>query len=366
MIIKRIECFPLRIPLKPGGRSDASVWGDKDLPAADSLLVKVTTDQGLEGWGEAFGFRAVTSARLAIDELIAPLCIGRDAMQIGPLMLEVQKKLHVFGRGGALMYGISALDIALWDIAGKAANAPVCRLLGGGALDLPCYASLARYSEPALVRTSVRRAIDAGFRTLKLHEIELSAIRAAREEAGPDVALTLDVNCAWALSEARARALDLKPIELKWLEEPIWPPENYQGLAELRKTSGIPLAASENVSTLLDFERLLAAAAVDFVQPSPAKMGGISELRKVFPLASVHNVTVMPHTFYDGPGLLAAVHATAALSTTDSMIEWRCFDLEASIYGGAFTPRQGRISVPQGPGLGIDPDPDVIRIFLQR
>jgi L-alanine-DL-glutamate epimerase-like enolase superfamily enzyme len=88
------------------------------------LLVKVTTDHGLEGWGEAFGFRAVASAKLAVDELIAPICIGQDATRIAPLMLEVQKKLHVFGRGGALSFGISAVDIALWDIAAKAANAP--------------------------------------------------------------------------------------------------------------------------------------------------------------------------------------------------------------------------------------------------
>jgi L-alanine-DL-glutamate epimerase-like enolase superfamily enzyme len=362
MIITKIECFPLRIPFKPG-RSDASAWGDKDLPAADSLLVKVTTDQGLEGWGEAFGFRAVTSARLAIDELIAPLCVGRDATQIAPLMLEVQKKLHVVGRGGALTYGMSAVDVALWDIAGKAANAPICRLLGGGAADLPCYASLVRYSEPSLVRTSVQRAINAGFRTLKLHEIELPAIRGAREEAGLEIELTLDVNCAWTLTEARAVANDLRPVGLKWLEEPIWPPENFDGLAKLRSASGIPIAAGENVSTLPDFERLLAADAVDFVQPSPAKMGGISELCKVFPVATARNVAVMPHSFYDGPGLLAAVHVTAALGTNDSMIEWRWFDLEASIYGAAFAPRDGRIAVPQGPGLGIDPDPDVIRNF---
>jgi L-alanine-DL-glutamate epimerase-like enolase superfamily enzyme len=161
MIITRIECFPLRIPFKPG-KSDASAWGDKDLPTADSLLVKVTTDQGLEGWGEAFGFRAVSSVKLAVNELIAPFCIGKDATQIAPLMLDVQKKLHVFGRGGALAFAISAVDIALWDIAGKAANAPVCRLLGGG------YASLVRYSEPSLVRAAVRRAIEAGFGTLKL------------------------------------------------------------------------------------------------------------------------------------------------------------------------------------------------------
>jgi len=86
MIIAKIETFPLRIPFKSNTRAAASAWGDKDLPVADSLLVKVTTDQGLEGWGETFGFRAVASAKLAIDELIAPQCVGRDATETGPLM----------------------------------------------------------------------------------------------------------------------------------------------------------------------------------------------------------------------------------------------------------------------------------------
>jgi L-alanine-DL-glutamate epimerase-like enolase superfamily enzyme len=363
MIITGIETVPLRIPFNAGSKSASSAWGDGNLPAADSLLVKITTDQGLVGWGEAFGFRAVASAKLAIDQLIAPLCIGKDATQIEPLMLDVQKKLHVFGRGGALAFAMSAVDIALWDIAGKAANVPLCRHLGGGADGLDCYASLVRYSEPALVRAAVRAAIEAGFRTIKLHEIELAAIRAAREEAGPDIELTLDVNCPWTLNEARSIARELKSINLKWLEEPLWPPENFDGLAELRKSSGIPLAAGENVYTLMDFERLLAANAVDFVQPSPAKMGGVSELRKIFPLAAVHNVPVMPHSFYDGPGLLAAIHVAAALGTADTMIEWRWFDLEATIHGGTLSPKHGRISVPQKPGLGIDVDPDMIRIY---
>ena len=363
MIITGIETVPLRIPFRAGTKSDASAWGDSNLPAADSLLVRVTTDQGLAGWGEAFGFRAVASAKLAIDQLIAPLCVGQDATRIEPLMLEVQKKLHVFGRAGALAFGISAVDIALWDIAGKAANMPLCQILGGGAAELDCYASLVRYSDPSLVRTNVRQAIDAGFGTLKLHEIELAAIRAAREEAGPGIELTLDVNCPWTLIEARPIAEELKAVRLKWLEEPLWPPENFEGLAELRRMSGIPIAAGENVYTLMDFERLLAAKAVDFVQPSPAKMGGISELRKIFPLAAARNIPVMPHSFYDGPGLLAAIHATAALGTADSMIEWRWFDLETTIYGDALSPKGGRISVPQGPGLGIDPDPDVIRAY---
>lgn len=364
-VIAKIETVPLRIPLRAGSTPGASLWGDP-LSAADSLLVKLTTRDGMEGWGEAFGFRAVDSAKLAVDELIAPLCIGEDATRIGPLMLEVQKKLHVFGRGGALTYGLSAVDIALWDIAGKRAGAPVGQLLGGGATTMPCYASLACYTDPSLVRVEVRRAIDAGFHVLKLHEAGVPAMRAAREEAGPDVELIVDAGCPWTLAEAGALARELKAVRLKFLEEPLWPPENFDGLAELRRTTGVPISAGENASTLLEFERMLDAGAVDFVQPSPAKMGGISELCKVLPLAAVHNIPVMTHSFYDGPGVLAALHATAALGGVDSMIEWRWFDLEASVYGDALTPKAGWIPVPQGPGLGIDPDPDVISAYRRQ
>ncbi|HET9876833.1 MAG TPA: enolase C-terminal domain-like protein, partial [Mycobacterium sp.] len=177
------------------------------------------------------------------------------------------------------------------------------------------------------------------------------------------VELIVDAGCRWTLAEACAVADELKAVGLKFLEEPLWPPENFDGLAELRKTSGIPISAGENVSTPMEFERMLAAGAVDFVQPSPAKMGGITELCKVFPLADVHNIPVMTHSFYGGPGLLAAVHAAAALGGPEAMVEWRWFDLEASIYGDALTPQQGWVSVPRGPGLGIDPDPDVVSAY---
>ncbi|MCV7261313.1 mandelate racemase/muconate lactonizing enzyme family protein [Mycobacterium shimoidei] len=364
-VIAKIETVPLRIPFRAGSTPGAALWGDK-LSAADSLLVKVTTSDGVEGWGEAFGYGAVDSARLAVDELIAPVCVGQDATCIGPLMLKVQKKLHVLGRGGPVTYGLSAVDIALWDIAGKLANAPLCQLLGGGAPELPCYASLACYSEPTLVRAVVRQTLDAGFQAIKLHEADLAAIRAARAEAGPDVELIADVGCPWTLAQALAAADELKAVGLKFLEEPLWPPENFNGLAELRRMTGIPIASGENVSTLIEFERMLTVQAVDYVQPSPAKMGGVTELSKVFPLAATHNIPVMTHSFYDGPGLLAAVHTTAALGGPDAMIERRWFDLEASIYGAALTSNSGWISVPRGPGLGIDPDPDVLSAYRRE
>lgn len=360
--IAAIEAIPLRIPLKPATASGAALWGDP-LSAVDSLLVKVTTADGLDGWGEAFGFRAVDSARLAVDQLIAPLCVGRDAAEIGPLMHDVQRKLHVFGRGGAITYGISAVDIALWDIAGKRAGASVRDLLGGGVDGLACYASLACYSDPDRVAEVVRQVVGEGFRAIKLHESTIAAMRAAREAAGPDVQLIVDAGCSWTLTEALAVADELADLRLKFLEEPFWPPENFAGLAELREVTGLPVSSGENVGTLIEFEHMLAVGAVDFAQPSPAKIGGITELRKIFPLAAVRNIPVMTHSFYDGPGLLAAIQVTAALGGSDSMAEWRWFDLEAPPYGDALAVTDGRVGVPDGPGLGIDPDPDVVSAY---
>jgi L-alanine-DL-glutamate epimerase-like enolase superfamily enzyme len=364
MKIASIETIPLRIPFTTGGQSAGGVWGSKDLQVVDSLVVKVTADDGTVGWGETFGFTAIPAVKLVIDTILAPDVIGRDVTMREKLMFDLQKKFHIFGRSGAFIYGLSAIDIALWDIAGKAANKPIYQLLGGSeATSLATYASLIRYGDPELVRRNVRRAVDSGYKYLKLHEVDVECVRAAREAAGPDIEITLDVNCPWTVREALDMAEKLRPFNLRWLEEPVWPPENYAGLATVRKQGGIPVAAGENASTLMDFQHLLEAGAVDFIQPSPAKMGGITELQKVYALANAHNVTVMVHTFYDGPGLLASVHASAALGGAKSIVEWRYFDLEAQLYGDAIIPKEGCIQVPQGPGLGIEPNPDVIRDY---
>jgi len=360
MKIRSVETVVLRIPYTTGGSKDTGAWGGRAWTTADVLLVKVTTESGLVGWGEAFGYNAIPATRAAIEQMIAPMCIGRSALDIEPLMTDLHAKLHIFGRGGPVIYGISGVDIALWDIAGKAANLPVARLLGGRRAErLPAYASLIRYAEPALVARNVERAIADGFRHIKLHEVEVALTRAAREAAGPDVPIMLDVNCPWSAQEAVQMARRLEPLDLLWLEEPVWPPENIAGLAEVRATGGIAVASGENLATLMQYQQLLEAGAVDYVQPSPTKMGGISELARVFVLARTHNATVMPHSFYDGPGLLAAVHVNAALGR-DSLVEWRYFDLEARLYGERMVPREGSIEVPDGPGLGFDPDPAIL------
>lgn len=363
MKIASIETIVLRIPYTSGGSTDTEQWGGKAWQTADALLVKVTTDDGLTGWGEAFGYNVIPATRAAIDRILAPLYIGRDASDIEGLMLDAQQKLHIFGRGGPIIYGVSGIDIALWDIAGKAAGLPVHRLLGGcRAAKLPCYASLIRYTDPRTVAKNVSRAVEQGYRGVKLHEIAVAPTQAARDAAGEDIDIMLDVNCPWSVQEALEMAHRLEPVNLRWLEEPVWPPEDVEGLAQVRAAGGIPVAAGENAATLHQYQQMLEAGSVDYLQPSPIKMGGISELRKVFTLAAAQQVTVMPHTFYDGPGFLAGLHVNAALGR-GSLVEWRYFDLEARLYGSEGVPVDGMVEVPQGPGLGLEPDPDVIKRY---
>ena len=364
MVIAMIQVIVVSIPFAGGSKSAESAWGAKNASSTDSLLVKVTAESGIVGWGEAFGFTAIPAVKAAIEQVIAPLCVGRSALDIGSLMRDVQKRLHIFGRSGAIMFGISAIDIALWDILGKATGQPVHRLLGGAAVsELTCYASLVRYTDPQLLVENVNRALAGGFSHLKLHEITADAVRAARNAAGGNVEIALDVNCPWTVRQALDMSAKLRQFNLRWLGEPIWPPEDFGGLARLRREGGIPIAAGENASTLVEFQQMLSAGGVDFVQPSPAKMGGISELQKVFSLAAASATTVMVHSFYDGPGLLASIHASAALGSNDALVEWRYFGLEAQLYGDAVLPKNGMITVPQGPGLGFDPDADVVRSF---
>ncbi|MBI3526728.1 MAG: mandelate racemase/muconate lactonizing enzyme family protein [Betaproteobacteria bacterium] len=362
MKIDKIETMVLHIPYTSGGPSDTEAWGGKAWQTADVLLVKVGTDAGVTGWGEAFGYNVIPATKVAIDQILAPMCIGRDPLAIESLTQEIQQKLHIFGRSGPIIFGLSGLDIALWDIAGKVAHQPVHQLLGGGKPQLTCYASMIRYTEPKRVAANVERALSQGYRHIKLHEIEVAPARAAREVAGDNVDIMLDVNCPWTLREALDMTQKLRPLNLRWLEEPVWPPEDHTALAHVRAHGGIPVAAGENATTVAQFKHLFDAGAVDFVQPSPAKMGGVSELRKVFTLAAAYNVTVMPHSFYDGPAFLAGVHVNAALGR-GSMVEWRYFDLEARLYGNQAIPQNGSIAVPQAPGLGFDPDPEVIRRY---
>ena len=172
----------------------------------------------------------------------------------------------------------------------------------------------------------------------------------------------MDVNCPWTVEQSLAMADEVREYDLLWLEEPVWPPEDFAGLAEVRRQCGIRIGAGENNMSAHHFSQMLAAGAVDFAQPSVTKIGGITEFMKVVALSERHGVALMPHSPYFGPGLLATLHIMSTFAQ-ETMVEYSFADLGASPLGDAITIRNGRLAVPQGPGLGHDPDMDVVERY---
>ncbi len=361
MKISHIETLVVRMPLVIAG--DAPMVSGQSRTAIEMLLVRVDTDAGVCGWGEGFGHRVWPATRTALERMVAPLLIGRDPTAIHALMNELARSLHGAGRSGPVVYALSAIDIALWDIAGKLAKQPLYRLLGGSArADLPAYASLLRYGKTAALEPRIAEALDRGYRLIKIHEIDPAIIGAARTAAGAAVPLMVDCNCPWSVDEALTKCRALRQHDLEWIEEPVWPPEDHAGLARVRAEGGIRVAAGENVASATEFHRLFERGALDVAQPSVTKVGGVTELLKVINLAESFGVRVVPHSAYFGPGLLASIHACAAQPREVWVERFYC-DFEATPFGPAIDPKSGRIAVPQGPGLGVDPDPALLKRF---
>jgi D-galactarolactone cycloisomerase len=357
MKITAISTILINIPYDTGSPTQAlagQAWTRMAI-----LLVKVETDEGIIGWGEGFGHAVAPATKSTLDSLIAPHFIGRDPTDIGGLMAEITRKLHLFGRNGSVTYGLSAIDIALWDIAGKRAGLPLYQLLGGGSRrELSAYASLLRYGEPEIVGKMAARAVAEGYRSVKLHEIDVPQVWAAREAIGPGIALMCDTNCPWTVAQAIGMAKALAPYDLYWLEEPVWPPEDHAGLARVR-AAGARVAAGENAVGLHDFRHMMEAGAIDIAQPSVTKIGGITEARKVVVLAEAFGVRLVPHCAYFGPGYLASLHLAASL-VEEAPFERLYVELEASPFGSWLDAKDGKVLVPQGPGLGCDPDMAIV------
>jgi L-alanine-DL-glutamate epimerase-like enolase superfamily enzyme len=343
-----------------------AVMGGLNWQAMNSVWLHVVTDQGLDGWGEAFGHGTAAATMTVLDMQLAPAILGQDARDIAGLRQRLGKAFHIYGRNGPHVFALSALDIALWDIAGKAAGLPLHRMLGGSPVEtLTCYASLLRYGAAPLVAAACERAAAQGYRDVKLHEITVPEIAAARDALGDGANLMVDVNCPWTVWQAIKMANDLEDLDLTWLEEPVWPPGDHDSLARVRTEGGIPIAAGENAAGLHDFKAAFEAEAQDIAQPSVIKVGGPSAMIEIAALAKAHGVRLVPHNAYFGAGYLASLHLTAALAP-DSPFERLFIDLQASPYHELVTAQNGRVTVPTGPGLGADPDMDVLRRYLVR
>lgn len=362
MMITAVEAIPVSIPFTHTGPPTG--FGGRVWTTADYLVVRVSTDAGLSGYGEAFGYNVVPATRTFFETLLAPLVVGRECADPVPFMEELKQTLHLFGRGGVAHYALSGLDIALWDLAGKAAGLPVWKLKRARARSkVPAYASLLRLGAPATVERVCAEALARGYRRIKLHERARDAVAAARAAVGGEVDLMLDVNAAWARHEAIDAVRALRPCGLKWIEEPLWPPEDIAGLAEVHEQTGVPVAAGENAPNAFAFRELVACEGVEYIQPSITKLGGVSEFLHVGDLAEGFGKTLAPHSPYYGPGLLATLQMAALYDSVEA-VEALFIDLEAPLFADLDLPgRDGHFVIPEAPGLGADPDPAVLERY---
>ena len=356
--ITSVEPIVLKIPFSDGS-SGVGLMPTK-WTSLEIVLVKVVTDDGLVGWGEAFGYFCANAVAAAVRDMVAPVVVGQEADDPAALNLALQRRLHLHGRYGITIFAISGLDIALWDLAGKRAGVSVARLIGGRKREsVSAYASLMRYGDAALVEKFSEKAAGEGYTDIKLHEITRETIGAGRRGAGPKVRLTTDINCNWSLAETIAIMPFLQEIDLFWLEEPIFPPEDWEALKSLGRF-GVAISAGENACTAVEFSRLVDA--VTYPQPSVTKVGGISETIKVCNIAARAGKTVMPHSPYFGPGYWATLQLAAARSEI-GLFEYLYVSADAVIDESMPRPRNSQLAIPDVPGIGCTPDPKIIERY---
>ncbi|MDH4549978.1 mandelate racemase/muconate lactonizing enzyme family protein [Pseudomonas sp. BN607] len=360
MKIVRIDTQIVEIPFHDGGKGQGitpTTWH-----TLENVLIRLEDERGNVGWGEAFGYFVADATKALIDRLIAPLLLGRQIDDIAAFNRELQLRLHLFGRYGVTMFAISGVDIALWDLAARCEGVPLHRLLGQATREqVPAYASLVRYADDQIAPAICEKALGMGFTDIKLHEVTVPEIAACRRAIGHDVPLATDVNCAWSVADTREWLPALADLQLSWLEEPIFPPEDFATLASLRG-QGVALSAGENWCTAVQFEQALRSGAVDSVQPSVTKVGGITECLRIAALAQQHAGVVLPHCPYFGPGLIATLHL-AAVQPQVPQIEYLFVEPAGWLYPVEHLRQGNRLQVPQGPGLGLDIDLQVAERF---
>jgi len=361
--INNAEAIPLKIPFSIGLNKTAKSGG-LDWPALEILLIKVESSEGIIGWGEAFSYSSQFAALSAFNSMIKPLILKRKIENIPDFLLELQKTIHIFGRYGIAMHCFSGLDIALYDIEAKQKKLPLYKHLNSNSkkTKLNGYASLYRYADPEIVKDKCLESIKHGYKYIKLHEINEQEVKAARDAIGEKIPLMLDVNCSWDYKSALNISKKLKKYNLYFLEEPIFPPEDFETLFKLKSKIRIPLAAGENCYTAYQFNQMIKYKAIEYVQPSVTKVGGITEFIKIIKLTKKNKLKLMPHSPYFGPGWLANLHLITAFCPS-ALVERLYVYEEASLYKDSTNPAKGMFSVPDDIGLGLNPNLDVIKTY---
>lgn len=336
----------------------------------DAVLVRVDTDAGLHGWSEAHAARAPTAIAELVNTTLAQLVTGLPADDIDGVWARVYRmQLASHGCGAAAVIGLSGIDMALWDLRGKAAGVPLWRLLGGTARPLPAYAGgiTLGFAPPAALVAEASGYVERGFRALKLRlgdgvANDSARLRAVRAALGDDIDILTDANTAYGVAEVRALAPVLADCAVGWLEEP-FPAHDYRAYRSAARLLTVPLAAGENHYTRFDFERLRDDGAVRVWQPDLSKTGGISEGLRIARLAAAAGLSVHPHTSLTGLNMAASLHLLASIDNGGyyeaDLTAWNPF--RDRLCSPAITARaDGSYVPPDGPGLGIDLDLDFL------
>ena len=368
MKIVRVTATPLNVPLH------ISLPGIERSSSLEACHVEVETDAGITGHGLAAITRETVIAEI-VNRVIAPAIKGDDPLANELIWDKLYWTLMPRGQTGFAAQAVSAVDIALWDIKGKAFGQPVWRLLGGARARVPLYATFGfNFFTREQLAAAAKLWVSQGYRRLKMvvgHEAlrrretrplsevireDAARVRAVREAVGPDVELYIDANCSLDLYHATRLAEMVKPYGISFFEEPITQNDVLQ-MAQLRKATGMPLACGQNEGLIFRFRDLLMHDAVDYVQPNVVSSGGFTQCLKIAGLAAAFNVPLAN----GGAWPYHNMHLQAGVANgTFVEMHHLAIELCRKIYRGLPEPKDGWLTLPETPGLGFEPDHDAI------
>jgi len=386
--IADIEAYWLRCPI-PTEKQHTSDYGL--LTHFDMTLVVVTTDDGMQGFGEAkaaVGSSGVCASIVTcVQHELKPILVGQEAHHITRLWemmyngtrdhyaLARGRGFPVLGRRGLTISAMSGVDMALWDLKGKALGVPVMQLLGGACRDeMPAYAS-GGWANANQIGAQLQSYIDrGGFEAVKMRvgvmdgtvANSVARVQAAREALGPDIKIMTDAHGTFSVPEAKQFCRALEDANVYWFEEPI-NPDNIEGTAEVRASTTIPIAAGESEFTRFDMRDLISARALDVIQPDAAIIGGITEAWKVAQLAHTYQLELAPHCWGSAYSFMAGVNiAFAAPSATIIEFSLGGNPMMYDLVNEDIQTVEGKLYAPTSPGLGMTPNWDFVKTYQQN
>ena len=370
MKITRIEVFELEAPL-------AKPWriATYELKSLLATLVRVHSDEGLTGIGECIVRLGPGATRAVVEEVLAPVLIGRDAFDIEGMRDDMYRTMRARGHSrGYLLEAISGVDIALWDLMGKKLGLPVAKLLAGhGRSEFPAYASSILLDTPAVMAEEAARLAAGGYTAIKMkvgggQKTDIARMDAVREAVGSKVDVMLDANSGYDAPTAIAVGQHAETLGVFWLEEPVVP-DDLAGYRRIRSAlKGVRLAAGEGEFTAAGFRPFLEEGLLDVVQPDIARAGGFTGCRRIAALADAYNVAVAPHTGASGPVCIAASLHFAAATPRFLIFENMYIDnpLHEILAQPLPQPKSGVIAAPTAPGLGVELNAAAVKRFLRK